>query len=153
MSKRNGFSQFRNLCIANSNGKYVSQLLSIISDQDCIFNPGIIAPSEQTASLYKLRLNVQKDHGHAGKEYLDDYENLVIALENSSSAETGICWLTTNLASYTVFFEPEGKILGILAYQNSETLSSCETDIDDSILLGHSSAAEKYSKGVLVKKW
>ncbi|MFT3678030.1 MAG: hypothetical protein QM781_19215 [Chitinophagaceae bacterium] len=152
MNKRIGFSQFRNLCISNSSRKYVLQLLDIISDQDCIFNPGIIAPREQTASLYRLRLNVQKDHGYTGKEYLGDYEDTVTAIENSSSAETGICWLSADQAGYVVFFEPEeNKILGILNYQKSENLDLSGTNIDDSILQGHSSAAEKYSKGMRVK--
>lgn len=96
MKKKIQFTDFRNLCIANSSSKYVSQILDIIYNGDCIFYPGIIMPRTQMSSLYRLRLEIQKDHESAGNEFLNDYENTVVAMENSQSKEIGICSLITD---------------------------------------------------------
>jgi len=154
MKKKIQFTDFRNLCIANSSSKYVSQILDIIYNGDCIFYPGIIMPRTQMSSLYRLRLEIQKDNESAENEFLNDYENTVVAMENSESEEIGICSLITDQESYLVFSEPEeGKIAGIIRTQYSGSIANCETDIDESIRRGYTSDAEKYTSGILVREW
>lgn len=129
-------------------------MLDIIYNGDCIFYPGIIMSRTQISSLYRLRLEIQKDHESAGNEFLNDYENAVVAMENSQSKEIGICSLITDQESYLVFSEPkEGKIAGIIKTQYSGSIANCETEIDESIRRGYTSDAEKYTSGILVKKW
>ncbi|MBL7757770.1 MAG: hypothetical protein JNL59_10255 [Chitinophagaceae bacterium] len=154
MKKKIQFTDFRDLCIANSGSKYVSQILDIIYNGDCIFHPGIIMPRTQMSSLYRLRLEIQKDHESAGNEFLNDYENTVVSMETSQSKEIGICSLITDQESYLVFSEPEeGKIAGIIKTQYSGSIANCETDIDKSIRRGYTSDTEKYTSGILVREW
>lgn len=111
-------------------------------------------PRTQMSSLYRLRLEIQKDHESAGNEFLNDYENTVVAMETSQSKEIGICSLITDQESYLVFSEPEeGKIAGIIKTQYSGSIANCETDIDKSIRRGYTSDAEKYTSGILVREW
>ncbi len=154
MKNKIKFTELWDLCIANSSSKYASQMLDIIYNGDCIFYPDIIMSRTQISSLYRLRLEIQKDHESAGNEFLNDYENAVVAMENSQSKEIGICSLITDQESYLVFSEPkEGKIAGIIKTQYSGSIANCETEIDESIRRGYTSDAEKYTSGILVKKW
>ena len=83
---------------------------------------------DHIASLYKLRLEIAKDHGKFDDGYINDYEITVSNLQDSKSKELGITWLDTdNNGSYLIFYEPDHlNILGILKAKNVPSEQSTE---------------------------
>lgn len=73
-------------------------------------------PQNQIASLYKLRLEIAKDHGKFDDACIKYNEIIVSNLQQSNLNELGITWLNTDHdGSYLIFYEPDTlNILGIL---------------------------------------
>jgi hypothetical protein len=107
---------FIELCQLNKNKKYVQELCEITRISECYFEPGVVMPQDQIASLYKLRLDIAKEHRKFDDDYIEDFERTVLNLQNSKSKNLGVAWVNTeNDSSYLIFYEPESfKILGIL---------------------------------------
>jgi hypothetical protein len=146
--KKLAFKTFNKLCQLNLDKKYVQEIFEIITNADCYFQSGIIMPQDHIASLYKLRLNIAKDHGKFDEVYINDYEITVANLQDSKSNELGITWLKTDdNGSFLIFYEPDHlKILGVLKVKSSSSEQSTEKDIS----IQHSPGLQKYSKGELV---
>ena len=104
------------ICQLNKDKKHVQELCEITKVSECYFEPGIVMPQDHIASLYKLRLDIAKEHRKFDNDYLDDFERTVLNLQNSKSKDLGIAWVNTeNDGSYLIFYEPEFfNILGIL---------------------------------------
>ncbi|THU36938.1 hypothetical protein FAM09_18415 [Niastella caeni] len=142
------FKAFNELCQLNLDKKYIQELFEIITNSDCYFQPGIVMPQDHIASLYKLRLNIAKDHGKFDDDYINDYEITVSNLQESKSNELGITWLDTdNNGSYLIFYEPDQlNILGVLKAKRTSDEQSTEKDNNDAVNKGHSSGCQKYLK-------
>ncbi|MCS3798000.1 hypothetical protein [Niastella sp. OAS944] len=110
------FDTFTDLCRLNLDKKYIREIYEIIAKSDRYFHPGIVMPQDHIASLYKLRLQIAKDHGKFDIDYINDYKITVSNLQQSNSKELGITWLNTDHdGSYLIFYEPDKlNILGIL---------------------------------------
>jgi len=149
------FKAFNELCRYNLDKKYVQELFEIITNSDCYFHSGIVMPQDHIASLYKLRLEIAKDHGKFDDDYIKDYEITVSNLQNSKSKELGITWLDTDdNGNYLIFYEPDHlNILGVLNLKSAPDQQSTEIDTSDNLNKGHSSGCQKYSKGKLVIEW
>lgn len=144
------FETFKELCQLNLDKKYCHEIFEIITNSDCYFQPGIVMPQDHIASLYKLRLEIAKDHGKFDDNYINDYEITVSNLQDSKSKELGITWLDTDdKGSYLVFYEPDHlNILGVLKLKGSSTLQSLENNNGSKKVV---SGYQKFSKGELVK--
>jgi hypothetical protein len=82
-------------------------------------------PQNHIASLYKLRLEIAKDSGKLGEDYINDFDRTVSNSQNSKSKELGLTWLQTEHNSYLVFYEPSPpNIFGVLKVVSSSSLQS-----------------------------
>jgi hypothetical protein len=146
------FQDFIELCELNIDKKYVKECIEIAKNQDCIFVSGIIMEQDYTSSLYSLRLEIAKDIKRRSESYLQDFEDCVINLKNSSSLLLGITSIYGNESHFMIFYEPGTKvILGVL--KSDSDLITVENFNTETINMGYSSDAEKYSKGILIRDW
>jgi hypothetical protein len=148
------FQEFNILCNLNIHKKHVIDCLQILNNEDCIFHSGIIMSKDHISSLYSLRFGIAQQSGKLSDEYLNDFKYCVANLDSSKSELLGLTFFFSDKGSYLVFYEPDTKvILGILKSESSRNIKSIEENTADAISKGHSSSAEKYSKGRIIKNW
>jgi hypothetical protein len=148
------FQEFNILCNLNSDKKHVIDCIKVLNDEDCIYQSGIIMSKDHIASLYSLRFDIAQQSGKLSDEYLNDFKYCVASLDSSKSEHLGLTTICSDKGSYLVFYEPDTKvILGILKSENSLNIKSIEENTTEAINKGHSSSAEKYSKGRFIKNW
>lgn len=146
------FQKFIELCELNIDKKHIKDCIEILRNQDCIFVSGIIMEQDYISSLYNLRLEIAKENNHRSDSYIQDFEDCVFNLKNSTSIFLGITSIYSNKHHFMIFHEPEIKvILGTL--KSNSDLNSVENYNTETINSGYSSNAEKYSKGVFIHDW
>src|ERR1043165_843048 len=104
---------FRTMCEANKDKAYVQDLIDVLNSADSTYNKGFIASQEHLASLYRFRFGLAKKYG--SRANLQNYEDVVVSLEQTSSTEIGAIIVGGNSKLYLLFYEPQTQIiLGIL---------------------------------------
>ncbi|HYO20788.1 MAG TPA: hypothetical protein VER36_00190 [Flavisolibacter sp.] len=148
------FHKLVRLCQLNNEKKYVTKCLSLLENEVCIFNSGVVLPQEKVASLYDFRLQNKKRDEKFDNRLLNDYENTVACLKNSKSLNLGITMIFGEAYSFIIFYEPDAEnILGILKSKTSSSLKSIEENATETVNNGLSCGSEKYNKGILIRKW
>ena len=148
------FQRFLEMCELEATKKYISELLSIIKNSDCIYNSGIIMPRDHILNIYKVRLEIAKESKRLSVEEILDFSNCVKNIEETDSENIGIVNLTAENNLYMIFYEPsQKKIVGIIRFNQIDAMKNSEIYNDDTIEKGYSSKSEKYSKQNLIKSW
>lgn len=148
------FEGFIEICELNANEKYISELLKIAKELDCIYSSGIIMPHNHILNIYTLRLKIAEENKHLSENEILDFKYSVNTMSKSNSVNIGILNLQTEHNLYMIFYEPKPKIvIGIIKFTKTESLKNIEDYNDEIIRKGYSSSAQKYSKGKLIKEW
>jgi hypothetical protein len=148
------FEEFIEICKLNANEKYISELLKIVKELDCIYTSGIIMPYNHILDIYTLRLKIAEENKHLSENEILDFKYCVNNISKSNSENIGILNLRTEHNFFMIFYEPNPKIIfGIIKFTETETLKNIEDYNDEIMQKGYSSSAQKYSKGKLIKEW
>ena len=148
------FKDFQTLCELNLQKRYMAECLDIVINSDCLFHPGNIMPRERISDLYQTRLKIAQSQKELTRDYLQDFEQVVLNLTNSSSKDLALSSLYSDQNDYIVFYEPEKKfVLGVLKFNRGNSLQATEEYATSIVEKGLSAGFKKYSKGVYVKSW
>jgi hypothetical protein len=148
------FEDFIELCKLNTENIYVTELLDITKDSDCIYSSGIIMPYEHILDVYTTRLEIAEENKELSENEILDFRSCVNNISKFKSENIGILNLATENNFYMLFYEPkENRIIGIIKFLKTESLKDIENRNDETIQKGFSSNGQKYSKGELIKEW